>query len=85
MPESNSLPKSVALADCKGWSIRELKLPREELIEAIAGMVSVPEEFKAAYIAQVKLVPAQFRFVRFDAHAQVLAGKLIQHSDASGF
>ncbi len=85
MTESASLPKSVALSDCKGWSIREMKLPREELVEAIAGMVSVPAEFKAAYIAQVNLVPKEFRFVRFDAHAHVVGGKLVQHSDSSGF
>lgn len=79
------LPKSIALGECKGWAVRELKLPRADMVDAIAGLVSVPAEFKAAYIAQVNLVPKKFAFIRFDAHAMVHEGKLIQHSDASGF
>ena len=76
---------SVSIAKSPGWAIHDLKLPREELLDAIAGMVSIPEAFKCAYIEQVNQVPAEFRFIRFDCHGQVIAGLLDQHSTAKGF
>jgi len=83
--DAAALPKSVPLNECVHWAIRELRLPREEMLDAIGGMISVPAEFKAAYMAQVRLVPDHFRFVRLDAHGQLAGGKHVQHSDVTGF
>jgi hypothetical protein len=85
MSKEDQMPEGISWEKCNGWSIRELKLPREEMLEAIATLQSVPKTFRSAYMDQVRLVPKEFLFIRFDAICAVHRGKLVQHSDASGF
>lgn len=56
----------------KSWSLSGLKLPREEMIEAINGAATVPAACKAMLVEMVNDFTPEARFLHLNAHCQVV-------------
>ncbi len=56
----------------KSWSLANLRLPREELIEAVNGANSVPAACKAMLVEKISAFDSKARFLRLDAHCVVV-------------
>ncbi len=56
----------------KSWSLANLRLPREELIEAVNGANSVPAACKAMLVEKINAFDSKARFLRLDVHCHVV-------------
>jgi hypothetical protein len=57
--------------DPRAFALRDLRLPRDEMIEAINTAQSVPPASKAMLVELVEKMPLTVRFMRLDAHCHV--------------
>lgn len=56
----------------KSWNLRDLKLPREELIETVRAAAMVPEACKAMIVEAIQQFDPKARFLRLDAHVHMV-------------
>lgn len=60
-----------------GWSLRNIKDTRENIVEAISAAQSVPDAAKDFLIYHVNALPFSVRLVRVDAHCHLVNGALV--------
>lgn len=64
-----------------GWTLRDLKDTRENIVDSIQRADRVPEHAKAFLIAEVNQLPASAKLVRVDAHCHIIGAKRILTAD----
>jgi hypothetical protein len=53
----------------KPWSLRDVKLPREDVVAAVDGAQGLPDEAKMFIKAMAAALPETATLVRVDAHS----------------
>ncbi len=80
MPEQIPPAAPAEVLKTGAWSLRDIKLPPDEMLAAIAAAPSVPQEDKDYLIAKITKYASKPRFLRLDVHSSFSPESGLVHS-----